>query len=403
MKSYLLIAIFAFGGCASMSYQRNAGHRYFDSGECLRAAQVYGESAEKSQANKLLYLLDQGTALICAMKYEEAINVFLEAEKIAEIKDYTSISEVTAAVVVNDNVKSYVGEDFEKVLINVYLALAFASLGKDEDALVEARKINQILYRMINEGKMPYEENPFARYLSALLWENSGEWNDAYIDYKKTYDLNPNFPGIGEDLIRSASKLGFRDELRKWKKEFPGNEKNYLAKNEGELLIFYQQGKSPKKIPQHGDHNGLPVYQDRYYHHLKLRLVGDDFTEEEQRVVLDIAYLSKKYLDAKMGSLVGKKLLRTAVKGAVAAAVGKASDDENLGWLTFYALMAMDQEDMRSWLTLPAEIVMLRKRLKEGKYNLKLELLLPNGSLYETIDIDEEYIRAGKKNFLFLK
>jgi hypothetical protein len=184
-KAHLLVlGIVGVGlsSCASQNYLNNKGHQLLRNREYGAAADVFKADAYKSGSNQVLFLLDYGSSLFSSQKYEEAIKVFLEAEKLCEIKDWTSISEEVGALATSENVRGYKGEDFEKVLINVYLALAYSSIGKIEDAQVEARKINLLLYKMIHEGKRNYEESSFARYLSGLLWETTGDFNSAYID-----------------------------------------------------------------------------------------------------------------------------------------------------------------------------------------------------------------------------
>ena len=47
-----------------------------------------------------------------------------------------------------------------------------------------------------------YVENPFAIYLSGMIYEALGEINDAYIDYKKVYSLRPDVPYLEGNLLR---------------------------------------------------------------------------------------------------------------------------------------------------------------------------------------------------------
>jgi hypothetical protein len=106
------------------------------------------------------------------------------------------------------------------VLINTYLAMNYAALGNHEDALVEARRVNQKLYMMVSEGQRKYKQNAFARYLSAAVYEADGNFNDAYVDYKETFKLAPAYPGLGRDLWRLAKLQAMSDETEKWDEEF---------------------------------------------------------------------------------------------------------------------------------------------------------------------------------------
>ena len=139
----------------------------------------------------LLYLLDLGLSLHTAGKYEESLKYFRMADAAVEIKDYTSLSTEAATLLASDSIKQYKGEDFENVLISAYLAMDYALIGKSEDAIVEAKRVNRKLYMMATDGKRNYKQNAFARYLSATLYEADKNWNDANIDYKHAAELLP--------------------------------------------------------------------------------------------------------------------------------------------------------------------------------------------------------------------
>ena len=136
------------------------------------------------------------------------------------IKDYTSIATEGATLLVSDNIKDYKAEDFENVLINTYLAMNYAVLGNFEDALVEARRTNQKLYMMVSRRQAQVQQNAFTKYLSAVLYETDGDFNNAYVDYKAVHDLVPGYPGLGRDLWRVAKINGIDDDLEKWDAEY---------------------------------------------------------------------------------------------------------------------------------------------------------------------------------------
>lgn len=387
----------------------NSGHSYFRMRAWDRAATAFELEAKKPGANQVLFLFDEGTALFAARKYKEAIDVFLKAEKLTEIKDYTSISEEVGTLATSDNVRGYKGEDFEKILVNVYLSMAYAALGELNDAQVEARKINQSLYRMIHEGGRNYQEMPFARYLSAMVWESTRETNDAYIDYKKTYELDPSFPGIGSDLLGTAKKLSFTEELEKWKKDFPKDKARFPAfssnptrtskPTEGEIVILFENGSSPEKVPRY-DEATLPRYSSRYTPVSGAEAFVDGEKTPPLRTVLDISAVSTQYLEDRIGRMRAAKLAGFAVKGALAAGLGAATKNEDLGWLAFYAMMIADHADLRSWRTLPGSIEMVRVPVLPGSHKVKVDVKGWGNSIVETLDLGEVNVKAGSKVFL---
>lgn len=389
------------GGCASQAYLKSPGHKAFIQRDYKKAEIVFSKESKNKSTNQLLFMLDYSMALFAQKKYSEAIKVLLKAEDLAEIKDYTSVSEEFGSLATSDNIKGYKGEDFEKVLINTYLALAFAAQGELESAQVEARKINLLLYRMINEGKRNYQESPFARYLSALLWEASGDINAAYIDYKKTFELDSRFPEIGRDLLAVSKRLGFDSDYTKWAQTFTNETPRKFSDGEGEVVVFFEQGLSPVKIPRDGQNSSLPRFIPRRSNSHLGKLYISDF---EPRIleyrVLDIEELSIRYLEDRISRMAAKKMLGLATKGALAAGIGSMSKDSDLGWIAFYAMALSDQADLRSWRTLPESIYMARIPLKAGIYPMKLEILDRSGRPLVTHDFGEVQVKPRKKVFL---
>lgn len=369
-----------------------------------RASEFFAKEAKKPSTNQLLFLLDEGSALFAAGRYQDAIKVFLKSEDIAAIKDYTSISEEVGSLATSSNIKGYTGEDFEKVLINVYLALSYASLGMVEDAQVEARKINLILGRMINEGKRHYEESPFARYLSAILWEMNGSINDAYIDYKKTYELDESFPEIGKDLLATSKKMRFFSDYKEWAEKFPDQAPRAAERDMGEVIVVFEKGLSPVKVPRDHENSSLPRFIPRYSPEGGARLKVDGVVFGETRTAMDIETLSIRYLEDRISRMAAAKLAGVAVKGLIAAGVGKASDNKDLGFLVFQILQATDRADLRSWRSLPGAIQLLRIPLKAGKHQLSMEVFASNGNaVMYTKDFGQVEIKAGKKRFLIAR
>lgn len=386
--------------CASQKYLKSRGHSAFENRNYATAAQEFAKDAAKPGVNQLLFILDEATALFANRQYKESIELFLRAEKIAEIKDYTSISEEVGVIASGENVRGYKGEDFEKVLINVYLSMAFAALGNFEDAQVEARKINLLLYRMINEGKRNYQESPFARYFSAAMWEASGEWNSAYIDYKKTYELDLGFPDIGKDLLNSSQKMKYWEAYKEWKTKFPSLEPRTLKPGEGEVIVMFERGLSPMKIPRDGQESTLPRFRSRSSLESGARLAVNGVSKGQLTTVLDIDALSKAYLEDRIGRMIAAKIAGTAGKAAIAYGLGKATKNESLGWIAFLAMSASDHADVRSWRTLPADLQMLRVPVRAGKHKLDLEILSGSGNAYRTVSFGEVEIKSGKKTVL---
>ena len=205
---------------------------------------LQGQEEEFGEKNVVLYNLEMGTLTHYGARYEESNRYFLAAEKTMEELYTKSITTEAAAVVLNDNLIPYEGEDFEKVFVNLFLALNFAEMGNIEEALVEARKVDLKLnqYSRKYEGKNVYKQDAFVRYIMGMLYEAAGEINDAFISYKKAYEgykmyetqfktTCPSF--LKTDLVRTAALLRFDDERRRFEKEF--GHQVHQAQEEGRI------------------------------------------------------------------------------------------------------------------------------------------------------------------------
>ena len=395
------ICIAFLGACSSTHYLKSEGHESFRRKDYLKASEDFSKKAAEPGANQLLYILDEATSLFAARKYEEATKAFLRAEELAEIKDYTSVSEEVGSLVTSGNIRGYKGEDFEKVLINVYLALAFAVQGKIESAQVEARKINLLLHRLITEGKRNYQEAPFARYLSALMWDASGEWNSSYVDYKKTFELDPNFPNIGSDLIATARRQRFLDEERKWREQFPGAEERGDPKKTGEVVVIFEKGRSPIKVPRPEAAN-LPYYVSRSTEETGARVLVNGASQGDTKVFIDIENISYKWLEDRISRMRTANMASAALKGALAYGIGAASKNQDLGWIAFFALLATDDADLRSWLTLPQNIQLKRVSLSPGVYDIEVETMVGTSPI-QKFSFPSVQVKAGKKVFFCVR
>lgn len=112
----------------------------------IQAADKHLDSNKKLQANRnrVLYLVNKGTLAWMQQDYTLANTYFNEADLFIEDQRKNWGSEALA-IVSNPSVKPYKPEDFENVLINYYKAISYLQLGKNDEALVECRRVNEAL------------------------------------------------------------------------------------------------------------------------------------------------------------------------------------------------------------------------------------------------------------------
>src|SRR3990172_12714256 len=179
-----------FSGCASYSDS-------FSVIESDMAAQRFGAALETlerqrhPQRDRLLTLLNK--AMLERMNGDYAVsNRTFEAAKSRMEELYgLSLREQALSVVVNDATRSYAGEEFERVLVHLYIALNYLQLGDLTNARVEALQVDERLPEITQ--KLPqnrYTEDALARYLTGMIYEERGEYSDAMIAYRKAYEAH---------------------------------------------------------------------------------------------------------------------------------------------------------------------------------------------------------------------
>jgi hypothetical protein len=337
----------------------------FYAGDFEKAAKKIEEKANQSGKNQILLSLDTGLSYFEARNYKKAIFYLTQAEELTSLKDYTSITEETIALISTDNYKEYIPLDYERIMINVYLALSYFMLEKYESALVECRRINQLIYDLKNKGMKSFEELTIAWYLSALIYETQGKYNDALIAYKRVEKLTPSYPNINEDIKRAKDKLYG----------------SYSCAKCGEIIFIASSGFIPIKRSVNYQDNYYPIFVTRTE---KMSLVK--FNDKHINKILDLEDIARKNLEERKGKLIGKDILRLVTQAGLSYGVAKATKSNELGFLTFLLLRSATSPDLRSWNTLPRYIYIGKIILPYGKHSIKINTPYEENIL---VDINE--------------
>ncbi|MBX7116212.1 MAG: hypothetical protein K1X64_17925 [Myxococcaceae bacterium] len=382
MRGTVRLLLFVVGpwwlatGCAGGYIARTAQVRQaWQAGEPKLAVTMLDEAwtSGPSEKDKLLYLFDKGMLLHAAGEWEASIKVLAEADDLAQKLNFTSVSEEAGSVLVNESVRAYRGEDFERLMVSVLQALNYAQLGKDEDALVEIRRCNERLEKMVSDEKKPYEQLAIARYLGGVLYEDQQDWDAAAIDYLKAGELSRQLKGpAAEPLLRLAKKTAREDIYQALLKRYPQVEHAPVPSTQGQVVVIAEVGEAPEKEAGTAPGIGLAIPEYRggsgWAPLAKLTVDGQAF---EAATVTSVDAVARLHLQDRIGKLVARAVAGTAVKAGAAAAVGVLTKSSEAGVATFALLMAVtNHADLRSWLSLPAEFQVMRAPLKPGTYVL---------------------------------
>lgn len=375
----VLLIGFVGGGCAS--YQAKVD-------EARRLLSVYPESAQehfKPLANEesrdqLVYLLDYATALQVAGHYEESARAFLKAEELADQLDYHSVTKVATSLVLSEEMVQYKGEDFEKVLINTMNAMNYLALGRLDDALVEARRVNEKLTKLRIDGRPEYVQSPLALYLSAMIWESDKKFDDAYIAYHDAYKAAPEYQPLREDLIRSAIRARRTEDLAKWKKQFPEVQikPEWKDPKYGEIVAINMSGWSARKKPR-PENFRIPYFVSVTrgfpdWGFTASRLLGDSTKKEMYGAhgvpIYSVDAAAIKAFEADYARLVASRVAGVATKAVVADQLRQ--QDKALGQIAWLIMNLSDRADLRQWSTLPYGFSIARVMVRKGEYRVQL-------------------------------
>lgn len=256
-------------------------------------AKAYGEDAKP----ELPYLLELGTLEYLRGDYVACQASFAEAQRVVDDLYTKSLSREAARLIFNDTAQAYRGELFERVWIHYYRALAYLAAGQGHEAAVEGRAATENLERFADTGpdEAKYRNDPFLQYFAGLLYEMDGELNDAWINYmaaERLYQAREIY-GVGtpasllRDLIRAGERLGFEEQVARYRERYSAVEAMAPASGPCELVLLVDTGLVPGKVSRRLD---FPIFSSDG---------GDDGGDDLAWATAALAYDNWRYRESR--------------------------------------------------------------------------------------------------------
>lgn len=274
--------------------------------------------SEYGQRNRLLYSMDRGMTLHLAGDYAQSNNLLEQAAVEVERLYTRSIRTETAAFLTNDNMLPFEGDPYEHVMINVVKALNYAAMGQLTEAVVEARQIDHRLNVLSDSAKDKdgYREDAFARYLTGVLYESTGDLNNAFIAYRKAYEIyeatkgwsrTPMPPMLRADLLRTTDALHMTTEFEEYRRQFP--ETHWVSRGEqpnlAQVVVIGYNGRAPRREETFLD---IPISLGALQLVLLNRGVVHASNRQERRVADSVLYgLNGRVVQVALPRLVAQK------------------------------------------------------------------------------------------------
>lgn len=414
--SGVVLAAALLSACASYTAKQQGveGHLLSNTPQLALGAL---EEQNHTERDHLAYLLNKAMLLRMDQQYAASNDVLEEGKILIDKLDAVSLREQAAAFTINEGMRSYAGEDFEKVLLHLYKALNFIQLGDLDAARVEALQTNLTLKAITEDYEQGdnsvYAEDPFARYLSGIIFETLNEPSDAMIAYRKAYQgyqhygsmLKLRLPdSLKHDLLRLSAHMGLDDELAKYQQEFAieNFETTEDRRGRGEILLLLHNGLVPQKRDQTlriiNPANGrlisvsLPAYFSRSLHTSTASLRVNQ-TRHALQTVEDIDAFARQSLNNQMPALTARAISRAVAKDSLARNAGN-NQGNLVGFIINMAGAITEVADTRAWYTLPHNIMMARLSLPPGEYRLNLNA---NG---RSLDLGQVRVESNQLHLL---
>lgn len=428
----LILVVALLTGCAGSSvfvpYPGTAQtyRQALDTGKPENAVKAIGSKTQS--ADGMLYLLERGRIqqleghADASKKDFEAVITRFQAQDDRATISASALAASGASLYSNDNARPYEGRTYERVFVHQYQALNYLALGDAQGALVEVRRANQVqveaLARKANAvddareqaerkgmNTGDYErffsdmdlaagrvkssfQNAATFYLSGLIYEATGQFNDAYIDYRKALEITPGNTYLQKDVVRTGLKSGM-DDAKKLAQQLklpatPPAPTQDPAQNpaQGELVIYLEEGLVPAKQPV-----SIPIFTGRTSNYVSFPVYKTvpapqpvtltiDGTAQQSALLTDTRALAVRTLKDEAWDLVAHSFLRLVAKQDLQrnALRNSQKSDEALvlGIATLLFTVVTDQADLRSWLTLPGSAQVLRLSLAAGEHQVAL-------------------------------
>jgi uncharacterized protein len=342
--------------------------------------------------------LDRAVVELAAGRPRQAEQLLREVRDSLDYLQQTSLAEQGGSMLTDDNITSYAGEDYERILIRDMLALTNL-MSSGDDATAYALQGDDLQERIIQAGtdetgqnfKLAYKRVALGPYIHGMLREQTHmDYDDAARSWVKVCSWEPSFPYGRYDVERAVHG-------------------RHSARGNGVLYVFSLVGRGPYK-EQHeetgatiamlvgdrifsytGKHTLPPTIATikvpkvvRAHQILSTRSVQvavDGRAAGETATITDVGQLATQQYDAVYPRILAKAVARRMVKKGLiyGAKEGLKVSNNSLANIAMdvagVAWEATETADTRCWGLLPDQIQVLRLELPAGEHQINLRAL----------------------------
>lgn len=425
MSGRILLSLTALAllsaGCATHADLLMPVRSAYYTGHLDEATAKIDKSLPKHPRDADVLRLDQAMILLCEGKPQEAERLMCEVRDHFDHLERKDVAEGALSMLTDDQQLAYSGEDYEKVLVRVFLAIANL-LGDGQDAGAYSLQVAAKQQEIIDAGGAPdgknpkqaYKQVPVGDYIHAALREETHQnYDDATRSLERVCHWAPEFQAGTKELERvkqghhSAKGNGVayvftlvgRGPCKEEKWEVPTTVALLVADR-----ILSVAGKrslpptvAPIKVPQ------VVVPPSEI---LAVGVAVDGKPNGQTETLTDVGRIAVEQMDAVRPYIIGRAVARRAVKKAVVFGIKevlKSQKNEisnlllDVGGVVWEAL---ESADTRCWGLLPGRIQVLRLELPAGTHQLTLQPIGASGMLLGPAEPTRVEIADGRNTYV---
>ncbi len=399
LSRLLLLWLLAASGCATYTDRLADVRQEFVTGDLARAEESI-EKGMRRRCDRDVLQLDRAVVQLASGKPKEAEQTLREIRDRFDHLEQSAVGEKALSMLTDAQREAYAGEDYEKVLIRVFLSLS--NLMTDGgDAGAYALQVTDKQQQVINAAveadgtnpKASYQQIAFGPYLHGALREAThANYDDVERSAAIVCSWQPDFAYGPLDLERA----------RHGRHSAPGN---------GVLYVFALVGVGPHKeevielpstvslliadrlISAFGDQTlpptiapiKVPMVMATKHEVGSIGVAIDGRPLGSTATITDIGRMAVQQYDAIFPRIMAEAVVRRVLKkGVIYGAkkvMGSKRDSLSSALLDVagVAWEATESADTRCWGLLPDKIQVLRLELPSGQHQLTLESLGASG------------------------
>lgn len=415
-------------GCANMQSHDETTNRVQAAGRAgdFKAAmkQLDERHASADAKKELLYNMERGELLRLDRRYPESTQAFLDAD--GKVNEWEGMAKtnpgkllgMVGASLISERLKTYEGQDYEKVWLTTRLALNRVSgndfenarvdikrthereaviaefraketstaeeEAKSKGATVKSKELNGYPTETLNDPEVLALKNGYqnalSHYLAGFMYEALNESGLAAPGYRKAIELRPGLTVLEEGLRGLDDRSSFT-----WKRR----------QRMTDVLFVVEAGVAPARKPKAFT---IPIPTSRGIRTVSISypviepskdpvlssiaVAGYTFKLEN---VVDLNVMARRALRDEMPGMVLRGVTRAIAKGVMQEQVNK-----NVGGVASLVMMvvsvATEQADDRMWRMLPGRVYVSRGYLPPGEHKVVI-----NGQDFGTVKVDGQY------------